>query len=563
MKKILLALLAVIAIAILGILLWLQPEQPPAKQVFINGNVLTMDKHNRIVSAVAVSNDTITATGSDEEIKALIDGDTVVHDLQGKTLLPGFIDAHGHFPGSGLTAFGVDVNSPPIGKIQTMAQLLDAIAGRAKQVGSDQWVLAIGYDDTMLAEQRHPTIEELDAISTTQPIFVWHISGHMAVVNSRALALTGITEDSVDPDGGHYGRDSDGKLNGLVEENAVTPFQLLAMDFSALQFFEMIKDANKDYLAVGVTTAQSGAIEKQMAQGMAMASMLKLTPMRLELWPISDSYGKDILSGKEDPAELSKGKINIGAVKLFSDGSIQGYTGYLSSHYHTPYHGDKDYRGYLRSSYQSLEDDVVAYHKAGIQMAIHANGDGAIDEVIKAFAEAQNQHPVADPRLILIHSQMARDDQLLKMKQLGITPSFFSAHVYYWGDRHRDIFIGPERAARISPAKSAEAIELTYSLHLDTPVVPMQPLMAVWSSVNRITAKGEVLGPEQRVSVMTALRAVTIDAAWQIFQEDNRGSIEAGKLADLVILERDPLQYPMDIKNIRVEQTIIGGVEQL
>ncbi|ROS01496.1 hypothetical protein EDC56_1938 [Sinobacterium caligoides] len=562
MKKVALALTLFLCILIAALAWLAHPIQPPAKQVFINGNILSMNNTNATFDAVAVAGDTIVATGTNEQIKQLIDQDTVVHDLAGQTLLPGFIDAHSHFPGSGMQSLGADVNSPPIGTVTSMEQLLNNVAEQVARTPAGEWVLAFGYDDTLLSEQRHPTRKELDAISSETPIFVWHVSGHMAVVNSKALTLAGITDSSKPPLGGHYGRDSEGRLNGLIEENAVTPLQILALDFSPWQFLQMIEQANLEYLSAGVTTAQSGAVDKKMSLGMKLASLFNRTPLRLELWPIFDSYGRDLLEGNESRSSINGERVHVGAIKLFSDGSIQGFTGYLNQHYHAPYQGKKDFRGYLRFSQQKLTQQIVNFHKADMQIAVHANGDGAIDAVINAFREAQRQHPRADPRLILVHSQMATAAQLAQMKELGITPSFFSAHVYYWGDRHRDIFLGPERAARISPAKSAEDIGLRYSLHLDTPVVPMAPLLAAWSSVNRQTYGGSVLGPAERISVMSALRAITIDAAWQVFQEGNRGSIEAGKLADFVILKQNPLEHAETLNKLIVQQTIIGGVSQ-
>ena len=249
----------------------------------------------------------------------------------------------------------------------------------------------------------------------------------------------------------------------------------------------------------------------------------------------------------------------MGAVKIVADGSIQGYTGYLSEPYYTPYHGDADYRGYPSLSREELFAQVEALHKAGYQLAIHGNGDAAIEDILDAFEAAQKAHPVDDPRMILIHAQMARQDQLARMKKLGVTPSFFTAHTWYWGDRHRDIFLGPERAAQISPSRWAQEYGLHFSSHLDTPVTPMQPLQAVWSQVFRITTGGDVLGPEQRISVMDALRAVTLDAAWQVFQEDNRGSLNPGKYADLVVLSGDILDDPMAMRELQVERTVIGG----
>ncbi|MDH3993214.1 MAG: amidohydrolase family protein, partial [Gammaproteobacteria bacterium] len=200
-----------------------------------------------------------------------------------------------------------------------------------------------------------------------------------------------------------------------------------------------------------------------------------------------------------------------------------------------------------------------AVHRAGYQLAIHGNGDESIEDILDAFEAAQDAYPREDPRMILVHSQMAREDQVARMKALGVTPSFFSAHTWYWGDRHRDIFIGPDRAAVISPARWAQEHGLRFSSHLDTPVVPMQPLQAVWSQVFRQTYGGDVLGPEQRIDVMSALRAVTIDAAWQVFQEDNRGSLEPGKYADLVVLSGSPLEDPMAMRELQVERTLVGG----
>jgi predicted amidohydrolase YtcJ len=276
-------------------------------------------------------------------------------------------------------------------------------------------------------------------------------------------------------------------------------------------------------------------------------------------FPFEDQFGESLLNGEYDPQDYDTQRMTAGAVKLVADGSIQGFTGYLSQPYHTPHHGDAAYRGYAAIPREKLFEKVQALHRTGYQLAIHGNGDESIEDILDAFEAAQAAYPVDDPRMILIHSQMARKDQITRMKALGITPSFFTAHTYYWGDRHRDIFMGPERAAVMSPSKWAQDNALRFSSHLDTPVTPMLPLQAVWSQVHRITYGGDVLGPEQRISVMDALRAVTIDAAWQVFQEDNRGSLEPGKYADLVVLSGNPLDDPMAMRELVVERTVVGG----
>ncbi len=533
---------------------------PPAHQVFINGNVLTMDANNTVAEAVAVRSDLIEAVGSSDDIMALVTADTTVVDLRGRTLVPGFIDAHGHFPGSGMSAIAADLNSPPIGNINTMAEVLGALSERAESTPEGDWVTGFGYDDTLLAEMRHPTRAELDAISTQHPVVAMHVSGHMVVVNSVALARVGIDASTPNPEGGVIGRRAGSQEpNGLLEETARLSVMHEMQDLGVLAVYRMMKSAVNEYASIGVTTAQSGGVSAQLGKGLVLFSKLGVIPQRLILFAFETDFGEELLNGDFQAEDYSAERVQMAAVKIVADGSIQGYTGYLSRPYHTPYHGDANYAGYAAVPREKLFKQVLDLHRAGYQIAIHGNGDESIEDILDAFEAAQQAHPVDDPRMILIHSQMAREDQVARMQALGVTPSFFSAHTYYWGDRHRDIFIGPDRAAVISPARWAQQYGVRFSSHLDTPVTPMLPLQAVWSQVFRQTSGGEVLGPEQRIGVMDALRAVTIDAAWQVFQEDNRGSLEPGKYADLVVLSGNPLDEPMAMRELQVERTVIGG----
>lgn len=557
----LLVLLALAAGIAVLVKIALRLPEPPVHQVFINGEVLTMDPESRIVEALSVRGDRIEAMGSTAEMMALVEEETSVIDLYGRAVLPGFIDAHGHFPGSALGVIAADLNSPPIGDMQRMEDVLQALSDRAAQTDPGDWVRGFGYDDTLLAEGRHPSREELDAVSTEHPIVVLHISGHMVVANTMALALAGIGPDTPDPEGGVIGRRSGSREpNGLLEETARLGLLAQMQDLSALDAYRMMKFAGLQYAAAGVTTAQSGGVDPRLLGGLALFSRLGVIPQRLVVFAMADQWGEALLNGSFDPDEYATEKLVVPAVKIVADGSIQGYTGYLSEPYHKPYKGDAAYRGYPAVSRNKLFDQVAALHDLGYQLAIHGNGDASIEDILDAFAAAQSVRPVADPRLILIHAQMARRDQLQRMKKLGISPSFFSAHTWYWGDRHRDIFMGPERAANMSPARWARDEGLRFSSHLDTPVTPMQPLQAVWSMVQRITTGGDLLGPEQRLTVMEALRAVTIDAAWQVRQESNRGSLEPGKYADLVVLSDSPLNDPGAMRDLVVERTLVGGV---
>lgn len=534
--------------------------EPPDQQLFINGSVLTMDENNRVVEALATRGDRIEAVGSTEDIMALAEEGAEIVDLRGRTLLPGFIDAHGHFPGSGLKVVAADLNSPPIGTLTTMDEVLMALGQQAENTPAGEWVSGFGYDDTLLAEQRHPTRAELDAVSTEHPVVAMHISGHMVVANSLALAEVGILAETPDPVGGVIGRlPGSREPNGLLEETARLGVMIKMQDMSLTDTYRLMKAAAREYSALGVTTAQSGGVSRELATGLSLFSKFGVIPQRLVIFPFETEFGDSLLNGEYDPADYSGERVVVGAIKLVADGSIQGYTGNLSQPYYTPYHGDANYRGYASIPRESLFAQVAVLHKAGYQIAIHGNGDEAIEDILDAFEAAQQEYPVADPRMILIHAQMAREDQVARMKALGVTPSFFSAHTWYWGDRHRDIFMGPERAAVMSPAKWAQDYGLRFSSHLDTPVTPMLPLQAVWSQVFRTTFGGDVLGPEQRIGVMDALRAVTIDAAWQVFQEGNRGSLEPGKYADLVLLSGSPLTDPQNLRDLVVEQTLIGG----
>jgi hypothetical protein len=422
---------------------------------------------------------------------AQVDDDTEVIDLRGRTMLPGFIDAHGHFPGSGMRVIAADLNSPPIGDKNSMVDVLAALRQQAAKTAPGEFVAGFGYDDTLLAEKRHPTRAELDSVSTEHPVVALHVSGHMLVANSLALASVGIDADTPDPEGGVIGRDPGSREpNGLLEETARLELIRQMQNLNLMDTYRLMKAAAIEYSAVGVTTAQSGGVSKGLATGLSWFSKLGVIPQRLILFPFETEWGDALLNGEYDPADYNSDKVVMGAIKLVADGSIQGYTGYLSEPYYTAYHSDARYRGYPAMPRGKLFAQVEALHRAGFQIAIHGNGDAAIDDILDAFEAAQKAHPVADPRMILIHAQMAREDQIARMKALGVTPSFFTAHTWYWGDRHRDIFLGPQRAAQISPSKWALDHGLRFTSHLDTPVTPMLPLQAVWSQVERITHGG-------------------------------------------------------------------------
>ena len=542
--------LVVLFAVALGLIAW-RATRRPERILYVGGPVLTMDATNRVAEALLTEGDRIVAVGRAADLRRLADGGARTVALDGRAVLPGFIDAHSHFPGAGLTAVFADLASPPVGRVSTIPELQARLEAQATHVGADKWVIGVGYDDTLLREQRHPTRADLDRVSARQPVGIVHVSAHLAVVNTLGLERLGITRATTDPPGGRIQRDpATGEPTGVLEESAAHGIIDRLRHPSLLDALKMVRHANQRYLAAGVTMAQNGYAGTRDMRSLSQVSQLGVVSMRLVFWPEADA-------ADSMPADTLW--LRHGAVKLIGDGSIQGYTAYLSQPYFKPPTDDRDYRGYPRWPREALTEQVVRWQRGGRQIAVHGNGDAAIDDILDAFEAAQRAAPRADTRHVIVHAQMARHDQLDRMQRLGVIPSFFVLHTYYWGDRHREIFLGPERAAHISPTRSALERGIRFTLHADTPVAPMEPLRIVWAAVNRRTTSGIALGPTERITPMQALRAVTIDAAYQHFAERDTGSLEVGKLADLVIVERSPLADPEHIDQIRVLETIVGG----
>lgn len=523
-------------------------------KIFINATVITFDEKDSTTEAVAVLLDRIVAVGKTNDLLQLKGPQTEIIDLQGNTVLPGFYEAHGHFPASGVLEVQTALLwSPPRGSISNIPDLLTALKEKFLNKPIGTWITGFGYDPSKLEEKRHPSRQELDQAFPEHPVWLSHNSGHMGVANSNALSLAGITKDSSAPLVGLIQRDENGEPTGLIQENPHL-IESLIPQLSPEQFSEGISIANRQYVSKGITSAIIAVgIDPRPLTAAYDQGHLNLRLLNIPL------YKPDYVP---EQVEYDYGYVKARGAKLFQDGSIQGYTGWLSNPYHHPFSEDDPlYRGLPMLSREELTKAVVAVHSAGRQVVIHANGDAAIDDVLFAIREAQLQYPRQDARHRIEHAQSVREDQLDRIKELGITPSFFNDHVYYYGDDHRDIYLGEDRARRISPLKSAVEKGIRFSLHNDTPITPANPLHLVHVAVNRLTSSGRELGPEYRITPYQALRAITIDAAWQAFEEQDKGSLEIGKLADLVILSDNPLTAdPSKLEDISILQTIIGGL---
>lgn len=533
-----------------------------ADRVLLGGTVLTLDSLNRRASAVAIRDGRILAVGADRDIVGLVGQRTDIVDLAGGTALPGFIETHTHPLFYGMTlAAPVDAGSPPN---DTIGDIVERVAAAAQDIEPGDWIRAYRYDDTLLRDNRHPARGDLDPVTPNHPVCLQHVSGHFCAINSVALGLMGITRETPDPPGGMIVRDDRGEPTGVLAETAAFDVYARMPEPSSDAMDEYLGLAGDSYLANGVTTVHDtgvgllgGLAELPTYQRAIKTGRFRTRVLAYVVQDLFPSLSDGVLSPVEaGVAGLGDERFRLAGVKFWADGSIQGLTGALQDGYACA----PDKHGLLILKPDDLARRVATLHEAGWQLAIHGNGDAAIQTILAAYTKLGIRLGQSDRRHRIEHCQMVQEDQLETMVEAGVLASFFIKHVYYWGDRHRDIFLGPARAERISPLASATRRGLRFGLHSDTPVVPVSPLEGVWCAVRRMTRDGRELGPEQRVDVETALRGYTSNAAYLGFEEEGKGVLEAGRLADITVLSGDPMAVePEQIRTLTVDATIVGG----
>lgn len=531
-----------------------------ADLIFAGEHIITMDGSN--AAAVAVRGDRIVASGSRADVFQLNGAGTRVIELGEQALLPGFIDAHGHFSGVSRYADLLDLSSPPVGGITSVEDIVQALRLRIEQqqIPAGELVFGFGYDDSLLAEGRHPNRDDLDRASTNHPIVVRHVSGHLLAANSMALEAAGISGTTQNPDGGIIRRRAGtNEPDGVMEETAMGAFPGSGANMGPEKLSQLRREAIDIYAGYGITTIQDANISS------AYADLLREEA-------IAEPYAVDIvafimanpLSDEELQAvshdQTYTGGFRVGGVKFTLDGSPQGRTAWMSQPYtQGPPGQSADYVAYPSYSPEAYKARMPDLLVRGVPVLAHANGDAAIQLMIDGIAEAVAGEDLPDHRSVAIHAQLARPDQLLRFKELGIVPSYYSVHPYFWGDWHRLSF-GEERASFISPVKATVELGIPYTVHNDSPVVPPDIMRLISITVNRQTRSGYVLGPDQRASVVEAIYAVTQGAAYQYFEEDEKGSITVGKRADLVILEQNPLVVdPQELGDIAIVETFSRG----
>jgi predicted amidohydrolase YtcJ len=538
-----------------------------ADTIYHGGVVVTIDDSKPIAEAVAVRDGRIVAVGNKQDVLKLSSEKTVLVDLRGRALLPGFIDAHGHLMNVGVQAAVANLLPTPDGKVDSIDNLLIELkrwadSEAAKKILNGKLIIGLGYDDTQLKEKRHPTRHELDTISSKVAVVAIHQSGHMAVLNSKALEVAGITSASENPRGGVIVREQDGVTPaGLIDETAWFPvlFDKILPAISPGNERYFIEQGQISYLKFGFTTGQEGRATLANLIALADANLSGLLKIDVVAYPdplmvkdvfAVDGYGPDY-----------KGRFRVGGIKLTLDGSAQGKTMWLTKPYKVPPLGQGiDFRGV-----PSMKDEDVSFWvKEAVerkwQVLCHCNGDAAADQFLAAINQAGTISEVKSTRPVMIHAQTVREDQLDLMSEYGVIPSFFSMHTYYWGDWHRSETLGDERAMRISPAASAISRQMPFTAHHDAPVALADSIRIISSSVSRRSRGGMVMGKEQKISMLDALKSLTLHAAYQYGEEARKGSIEVGKLADFVVLSANPLAIEEDrIMELKVMETIKEG----
>lgn len=535
---------------------------PPA-QIYTGGAILTMEGNEpSYVEALVAGDGLIQFTGPLSEAVARFP-DAQVVDLNGKTMLPGFIDGHGHLYLTGFFHSMANVLPRPDGPGSDFDQLVE-ITRKWMETDTGRlfiqtfgWVLANGFDQSLLKEGTAPTAAVLDRITTDYPVLMLHQSGHVASLNSKGLEVAGYTSQTPDPLGGVIQRNADGTPNGVIEEAALNAVGNMILSRTNGAVDNWILDRGQEmYARYGFTTAEEARAFGNITTALARAAQQKKLKLDVIAYPdiVANAAAMDSAYFKSAYTDHYR----IGGVKISLDGSPQAKTAWLTHPYHIrPLHTDAGYKGYPA---MPQERAFALFDKAAErkwQIICHANGDAAIDQCLDSIEHAKGRHPNPDHRSVIIHAQTMRSDQIARMKVLRALPSYFTAHTFYWGDYHREAVLGSPRAERISPTRDTLEAGLTLTAHHDAPAILPDAMRVVDATVNRTTRSGKMLGPDQRLTAYEALKAITIWGAIQHFEEPIKGTLSPGKIADIVVLDANPLTVPTaTIKDIRVIATI-------
>jgi predicted amidohydrolase YtcJ len=521
-----------------------------ADLIFFNGEIITVNETQPTAEAVVVANGKILFVGDLSVTEEFRSPQTQKIDLKGKTLLPGFIDPHTHLLYKGFTEKAVDVT--PF-KNKTISQVLDVL----KRAAAKGPVLAFGYDPSLMDKPSPLGFEELDRISTTVPILVVNLSGHIAYGNRKVFEQAGIRKDTPNPPGGYYEKNAKGELTGVAYE--LLPISTLVASYKEqlkLDYPQIALHTAKEYARNGFTTITDLGLGMDMPSSSEHIQIMKNlsedpnAPLRIQgyvVFPLLNQIPQ--LKTKNNP------RFQILGVKIWADGSTQGYTAALRK----PYKG-KTTSGKMNFSQEELNAMVLKAHQMGLQIAIHANGDRAVESALEAYEGALKALPHPDPRFRIEHATVTDEPLMQRMARAQATPSFTNQHIYFWGEAFKETILGEPRADHIDAARTAKKFGMKYSFHDDAPLASINPLLMMEIAVTRNMADGKILNAEETVSIDEAIKALTLYPAWQSRREKELGSIEVGKYADFVILDQNPKTVPFEtLTQIQVVETWIEG----
>ena len=537
-----------------------------ATTIFSARKILTMNTYQPVATHVAVREGRILGTGSLDELVEWGEY-TIDKRFADKVLLPGFVEAHCHAMNGSVwenTYVGYFDRTDPDGRVWLGIKDLDGVLDRLREIertldNPEQTLVAWGFDPIYFSDGVRMTVSHLDQVSRDRQILVQHSNGHLLNVSRKVLELAGI-DANTDVEG--VMKDADGNPSGELGEMAA---QFMAYRVTDVRRFDEINAEDLRSFArtatnVGVTTATDlhARVQDQNVKNYVEVTQDPNYPLRLV--PAAGCLTMSIEEGPGHVADLKRhnnDKLFFGLCKIMTDGSIQGFTGRLK----WPGYFNGKPNGIWNLPPQTLTNMVEAYHLAGLQMHMHTNGDEASELMIDAIEKALHKSPRPDHRHTLTHCQMADESQFRRMAQLGICSNLFANHIYYWGDQHYCQTMGPDRAMRMDACATAKRIGVPFTIHSDAPVTPLDPLFTAWCAVNRQTASGRILGPNERIDVEDALRAITLGAAFTLRLDHLVGSIEPGKYADFAVLDDDPTTVPVEaLKDVSVWGTVIDGI---
>ena len=525
-----------------------------ADLIFVNGQVVTVDHQSRVVESVAILGERILAVGRTEELLELRGPRTRVVDVKGRGILPGLIDSHAHIASHGFRMTEVDCGYPGVRSIEDIKARIREAAGRTRP---GEWVRAWGYNEEYLEERRYPTRADLDEAAPDHPVYLGRICYHIAVLNSRGLELSGVQEGTADPQGGRIGRDPSGRPNGVLFESA-EKFGRRASAPSTEELREAMRVGAADFVKYGITSLHdAGSYGVQQLK--ILSDFNRTGDLLPRVYVIAYASGAeelfDVFSGAGMTTGFGDSRLRIGPVKRVTDGDATAATAGLRQ----PYEGRPDDSGFLYYYQEEMNDFFLRAHRAGFQLTAHAAGDAAIEMVLHAVDRALNDRPHPDPRPRIEHCAVLDHGLMGAIKELGVIPVPQPVMFYDFGDMFLREY-GEERCRYLFPCRSLLGMGVPVAASSDVPVATMDPFMGMYEAMTRKSRSGQVLGAEECVTLEQAIRMYTVNGAFASFEEDVKGSLEPGKLADLVVLSR-PVQGASaeDVRDTRVEMTVVGG----